>query len=232
MVAVDILSGVAHDAAVAMIRRMPESEVTDLLKNARAMQAEGEAFEESQTVSRAMEIISWVEEARGGQARKPEVFNIQTKTEGLKIVESRLTDAEAIKVLRDAIAKHGQATDFVRKLAAGGSLTPAMRGWLHYLANHPESLAPKAPEGKHIGQPGERIRFTATIQRATPRDGRYGPQTVLTMLTPEGNTIVWFASGHQDFLVGEQVTFDGLVKEHETYRGRNQTIVTKCRKIS
>lgn len=69
------------------------------------------------------------------------------------------------------------------------------------------------------------VLFTRTL------NGEYGPTTLITFKTPEGNLLKWFASGalENDFPVGGTFALRGTVKKHETYNGDKQTVLTRVK---
>lgn len=81
------------------------------------------------------------------------------------------------------------------------------------------------PISKHVGVLGERIIFTATIHKIIARESQFG--TTYLHLMSDGNDLKWFGSntlGEED----DTVTFKGTVKAHDEYKGRAQTIVSRC----
>ena len=83
------------------------------------------------------------------------------------------------------------------------------------------------PESKHVGVIGERIVFTATIHKIVAMESQFGTTYLSIMSDVDGNDLKWFGSntlGEE----GDTVTFKGTVKNHDEYKGRAQTIVTRC----
>lgn len=83
---------------------------------------------------------------------------------------------------------------------------------------------------QYLGAVGDRLRdLEATVVRARPSYGYYGDQTIVTLETPSGDTLVWFASGSLDVEEGEYWKFTGTVKKHSEYRGTRQTVITRVK---
>ena len=60
-------------------------------------------------------------------------------------------------------------------------------------------------------------------------DGMYGWTSVVTFEDEDENIFVWFTSKELSIAIGENVTLTGTVKEHKTYKGVKQTILTRCK---
>jgi len=80
----------------------------------------------------------------------------------------------------------------------------------------------------HIGLPCERSIYTVTVLEVVSKDTDFGPIGIHTLSTPEGNILVWTASGHAKWLeVGKTYTVKATVKTHDTSeQGVKRTIVT------
>lgn len=82
----------------------------------------------------------------------------------------------------------------------------------------------------YLGEPGERLKdIEATVVRVRPSDGFYGPQTIITLETPDGNTLTWFATGSLDVEAGDYWKLTGTVKKHTEYKGVRQTQLTRVK---
>lgn len=85
----------------------------------------------------------------------------------------------------------------------------------------------KAADSVHFGAVKERNIVTATITLALEIDGDYGVSTLVKGLTPEGNVVVWFASGTIDLKAGDTITGKATVKGHDERDGVKQTQVSR-----
>ena len=109
-----------------------------------------------------------------------------------------------------------------------GILASGVSGYQRAVARAMDNATPKANE--HLGEIGKRLKdITATVKMVRVVDGYYGETTIITLLTPEGNTLVWFASGSHDVEQGECWVFDGTVKKHDTFNNTNQTVVNRVK---
>jgi hypothetical protein len=86
---------------------------------------------------------------------------------------------------------------------------------------------------KFIGNIKERINnFEVEIIKVYKRDTDYGISTMVTMLTPEGNTFVWWASKNLDVEVGQKwLVQAATVTKHDTFNKVNQTVVNRVKYI-
>jgi hypothetical protein len=88
---------------------------------------------------------------------------------------------------------------------------------------------------EHFGEVGKRYRkLSARVTHVRYTEGMYGTTTVVSLVTPEGNELVWFASSgikgvNTDELVGCSVLLDGTVKGHGEFRGVKQTKLNRCK---
>ena len=81
----------------------------------------------------------------------------------------------------------------------------------------------------HVGIVGQRITFSATVEHIQHLSNDYGAVTLITFADPAGNTLKWFASRYIDeYDKSERVTVTGTVRRHDEYRGRDETLLTRC----
>jgi len=97
-------------------------------------------------------------------------------------------------------------------------------------ANDQQTAAKDTSE--YVGSVGEKITVTATLERAHEYSYSIGWKTIYstayTFKDDAGNTIVWKTQKYLDVKEGQQVTVTGTVKEHNTYKGKKQTIITRA----
>jgi hypothetical protein len=84
------------------------------------------------------------------------------------------------------------------------------------------------PASHHVGTVGKRQVWNLMVTRVSYSESMYGTKTILGLVDAHGNDFVWFATGSLDFSAGDKVTGKGTVKEHGDYRGRAQTVLTRC----
>ena len=81
----------------------------------------------------------------------------------------------------------------------------------------------------HVGEVGQKIAVQVTIKKVTTMQGFYGVTDMALMEDEAGNMFKWVASNFPDFKEGDVVVLRGTVKAHDEYKGRNQTVVTRCK---
>ena len=83
-------------------------------------------------------------------------------------------------------------------------------------------------ESHHVGTLKKRAEFTVTCGRIFENEGHYGVTGIHRMTDPEGNDLVWFASGSTKWLEeGETYLVKATPKKHDEFRGRKQTVVSR-----
>jgi hypothetical protein len=86
------------------------------------------------------------------------------------------------------------------------------------------------PVSQYVGTVGEKITVTAVYEHCAYYDTQFGTTWVHTFLTADGDILVWKTSNSlMAIQVDDQVTLTGTVKEHSEYRGKKQTILTRCK---
>jgi len=110
-----------------------------------------------------------------------------------------------------------------------GLLASAVVAYDRAQAQKARLAAQAAGGGGHFGEKGEKVTFTAKVERVGHFEGYYGPTTVLNFRRDDGSLAVWFASGSKDVATGDTYSVTGTVKKHDRYQGEAQTIITRCR---
>lgn len=94
-----------------------------------------------------------------------------------------------------------------------------------------ESLIYDTDISEYQGEIGERLKLFLTVEKAITLDGYYGTNTLHVMRDDCGNCYVWttaaktWAEKSEHYLVG-------TVKDHKTYKGVKQTILTRCKELT
>jgi hypothetical protein len=106
-----------------------------------------------------------------------------------------------------------------------GILVSAAFGYQRDCERLAVAAMPKANEW--IGSVGGTVQnILAKVARVRKVEGQYGTTTIITLLTTEGNTLTWFASGSQSVEAGEQWNISkSKVKKHDEFNGTKQTVV-------
>jgi hypothetical protein len=81
----------------------------------------------------------------------------------------------------------------------------------------------------HIGEVGKKIETTATIKTVFAMSGFYGVTNLVILEDAAGNCFKWNASNLGDFAKDDVVSLNGIVKAHDEYKGRNQTVITRAK---
>ncbi len=89
-------------------------------------------------------------------------------------------------------------------------------------------------ETEFVGQVGEKIKLNLTYKNLAWYETSYGCHEytvwVYKFEDENGNLFVWKTQTHVDGLdKGEAYTVKGTVKEHATYKGEKQTVLTRCK---
>jgi hypothetical protein len=91
-----------------------------------------------------------------------------------------------------------------------------------------EDAIPKANEW--VGNVKERLKMIdGTVTRVHHGEGFNGDYTIINLISVEGNTFVWFASGYKEVERGEHWLFDGTVKDHDEFNGTRQTKINRVK---
>jgi len=100
----------------------------------------------------------------------------------------------------------------------------------HQKATRP--VKEKKTGGAFLGEEGDKINTSGTIEFAKEFDNDYGTTSLLKIETESGDTITWFASKslrRLDVDSGDKVTIKGTIKALNNYNGRNETVLTRCK---
>ena len=86
-----------------------------------------------------------------------------------------------------------------------------------------ERLAEKVNE--HYGEIKERLNLTLTVTRIHEIDGTYGLTYITSFEDAEGRSFKWFGSYVLE--VGAEYEGKWNVKNHDEYKGRKETVITR-----
>lgn len=92
-----------------------------------------------------------------------------------------------------------------------------------------ESLIYEPDISEYQGNVGDRLDLVLTVESAISLEGYYGPNTLYTMRDEEKNIFIWITASTK-IKLEEQKNYHlkGTVKEHKFYKGKKQTILTRC----
>lgn len=77
----------------------------------------------------------------------------------------------------------------------------------------------------HVGAVGQKLEIDVEVLETRLLDSG---STLVTMRDPSGNTLKWFASGKAPSR-GVKARIRATVKAHNTFKGRHETILTRCK---
>lgn len=85
--------------------------------------------------------------------------------------------------------------------------------------------------GSFVGEIGQRIEVTLTVERSIPIEGNYGHSTIHIFSSPEGNTFVWTTAA-KSWGVGSVHRVKGTIKAQNIYKGVNQNVLKNVREVA
>lgn len=90
-----------------------------------------------------------------------------------------------------------------------------------------ESIIYDGSDSEYQGALGERLDLYLTVERTIELDGNYGRSTMHLMRDDCGNLYVW-TTASKSWAAGSEHHIRGTVKDHRTYKGEKQTVLTRC----
>ena len=86
----------------------------------------------------------------------------------------------------------------------------------------------KAGQGEFIGEIGERLRaLDVQLMSVREYNGAYG-LSYIYQFSYRGDILIWMTSKWMDIEPDEWYVLTGTVKKHESYKGMNQTYLSRC----
>lgn len=86
-----------------------------------------------------------------------------------------------------------------------------------------------------VGTVGKREAFAVTLVYTNTFESQFGVTHLYKFKDDAGNILTWFASNRyylpevdREIDAGDRIVVNASVKKHETYKGINQTVVTRC----
>jgi hypothetical protein len=94
-----------------------------------------------------------------------------------------------------------------------------------FLENHESELNLR---DDHFGEIGQRIEIDLTVTFVRPVDSMYGTSLLIKGHDADGHRFTTFYAGNKfDPKIGETYTVKATVKDHDEYKGENQTMLTR-----
>ena len=92
-----------------------------------------------------------------------------------------------------------------------------------------DALIYESSPSEFQGEVGDRIDRTLTVVKITPlEDGYYGPSTFFLFRDEYENEYCW-TTGSKSLDLGATYEVRGSIKALQTYKGKKQTVLTRCR---
>ena len=90
-----------------------------------------------------------------------------------------------------------------------------------------DTLVYDAQPGDYVGEVGERLSLELLVIDTYAMESNYGSSTMHVMEDADGNAFIWTTSA-KTLTPGVNYKVKGTVKDHKTYKGKKQTILTRC----
>jgi hypothetical protein len=91
-----------------------------------------------------------------------------------------------------------------------------------------DSLMYDPSPSKWQGEVGDRLEKVLTVTKVIPIEGYYGNSTMHIFSDPEENVYVWTTAARK-LELGETYEVVGTIKALQKYKGKEQTVLTRCR---
>lgn len=82
-----------------------------------------------------------------------------------------------------------------------------------------------------VGEVGKRQLFFLTVEAVITIQSDWGVSLLHRMMDEDGNKFTWFANRGDGFQQGDHLLLRGTVKKHDTYKGEQQTTISRCEKV-
>ena len=124
-------------------------------------------------------------------------------------------------------SKNPFLADLTERFNSKGTLT---EGQVEAAKAALERLAIEATKpNEHVGSVGERLDVPLTVTNVFVGESQFGTYWLVSFEDTQGRAFLWRASSGTELAKGDAVTGKGIVKEHGEYKGRKQTVLTRCK---
>lgn len=151
-------------------------------------------------------------------------------------------DIDALKIEAQAcidhlLAKNAEGNDFIYNIQLAIQaeyVKPKLYGYIAAGANvwmkdMEATREHKNRSNEHLGTVGVRKMFpNLKLIGVSITEGYYGNTYIHRFEDEAGNSLVWFGSKELDVKEGSIVNLKATIKSHDEYKGRKQTIITRC----
>ena len=83
-----------------------------------------------------------------------------------------------------------------------------------------------------LGNIGDKLELKVKVLRENLVSGAFGRVQIVAMEDEAGNDLVWFNNGKIVLGLGDEAVIRGTVKKHDVFNGRNQTHLTRVKKVA
>ncbi len=190
-----------------------------------------------QAVRLAGAFVSRKQEQNGTAATSTasRAYALMVDREAPKIEDQDSSQAGDIIAWGATLAERPNLSDYERNVAialyqarSSAILASAWLAWARETDHMPEREQRK-PSAQQ-GNVGERITRTVRVARRFESDSSYGIHYFHLLEDEDGNQYVW-GTGN-GLTEGWTYTIKGTVKAHEDYKGRAQTVLTRCKVLA
>lgn len=96
----------------------------------------------------------------------------------------------------------------------------------------PADRKARAALREHVGTVGEALEIEATLVHVFDTTSRYGALFIHRFIDAAGNTLVWMTNKRMPTALRTRVALRASVKEHSSYRGEAQTLLTGVKVVA
>jgi len=187
--------------------------------------------------SRTFEVVKTKVRTRAGQDR---LEARRQKAEEAAEAKRRAFEAERAAFIQEHglerlwtadVRPGGFLASLQTQLRQKGSLSEKQIQAAHDAFAREDERAQEASLSEHLGDVGQRITVPARVVFVKDLDGYYGPKRLVKLLVRGHHQAVTFSTSAWvwDVEQGDQVTITGTVKEHGSYQGAKQTVLTRTK---
>ena len=157
--------------------------------------------------------------------------------------EDYVRGEKAMEYMDSFLDTHAEENDYLHNLSVvmavgniewktaglAGSLLPTAEREMGKEVERSKALMLKETS-RYFGTVGQKLFVKATVLSSFETEGVYGATTIVKFITAEGNAATWFASGSRtaEFKPGLEIILAGAVKKHDSYKGMQTTVLTRC----
>lgn len=140
---------------------------------------------------------------------------------------------KVIAFVRDELSGDSEYTQNLKTIYRTDEITYkhiglAISGIACYLNEQRRAAERAAVNNAHLGEVDKKLTVEATCAHIHAYETGYGVSLIISFVTDSGEMLIWKTSSG-DAVQGTRYTVAGKVKAHDEYRGRKQTVLTRCK---